>query len=50
MDGSRMIIAVNKDRLAPIFNVVHDGVVHDILQFILELLSQLKQMPKAPGE
>jgi electron transfer flavoprotein alpha subunit len=50
MDGSRMIIAVNKDPLAPIFNAAHYGVVDDILQFIPELLNQLKQMSKAPGK
>jgi electron transfer flavoprotein alpha subunit len=50
MDGSRMIVAVNEEPLAPIFNVAHYGVVDDILQFIPELLNQLKQMPKAPGE
>lgn len=50
MDGSRMIIAVNKDPLAPIFNAARYGVVDDILQFIPELLNQLKQMPKTPRE
>ena len=50
MDGSRMIIAVNKDPLAPIFNVAHYGIVDDILQFIPELLEQMKQLPKTPRE
>ena len=50
MDGSRMIIAVNKDPLAPIFNAAHYGVVDDILQFIPELLEQMKQMSKTPKE
>jgi electron transfer flavoprotein alpha subunit len=43
MDGSRIIIAVNKDPLAPIFNVAHYGIVDDILQFVPFLLEQLKQ-------
>jgi electron transfer flavoprotein alpha subunit len=45
-----MIVAVNRDLLAPIFNVAHHSVVEDILQFIPELLNQLKQMPKVPVE
>lgn len=41
MDGSRMIIAVNKDPLAPIFNVAHYGVVDDILEFVPDLLARM---------
>jgi electron transfer flavoprotein alpha subunit len=43
MDGSRIIIAVNKDPSAPIFDLAHYGVVDDILQFIPQLREQLKQ-------
>jgi len=43
MDASRVIIAVNKDPLAPIFNVAHYGVIDDILEFVPELLDQIKQ-------
>jgi len=43
MDASRIIIAVNKDPSAPIFNVANYGVVDDILQFVPELLEQIKQ-------
>jgi electron transfer flavoprotein alpha subunit len=43
MDASGIIIAVNKDPSAPIFNVAKYGVVEDILEFIPELLEQLKQ-------
>jgi electron transfer flavoprotein alpha subunit len=43
MDGSRIIIAVNKDPLAPIFNVSHYGIVDDILHFVPVLLEQIKQ-------
>ena len=43
MDASRIIIAVNKDPSAPIFNVAHYGVVEDILEFVPELVEQIKQ-------
>lgn len=43
MDASRIIIAVNKDPLAPIFNVAHYGVIDDILEFVPALLEQIKQ-------
>jgi electron transfer flavoprotein alpha subunit len=43
MDASRIIIAVNKDPSAPIFNVAHYGVVDDILEFVPALLEQIKQ-------
>ena len=42
MNASRIIIAVNKDPQAPIFNVAHYGVVDDILEFVPELLEQIK--------
>jgi electron transfer flavoprotein alpha subunit len=42
MNASRVIIAVNKDPQAPIFNVAHYGVVDDILEFVPELLEQIK--------
>ncbi len=43
MDASRIIIGVNKDPAAPIFGVAHYGVIDDILEFVPELLEQLKQ-------
>ncbi|OGP62011.1 MAG: hypothetical protein A2170_11365 [Deltaproteobacteria bacterium RBG_13_53_10] len=43
MDASRIIIAVNKDPLAPIFNLAKYGVVEDILELVPELLEQIKQ-------
>jgi len=41
-----MIIAVNKDPKAPIFNVAHYGIVGDVLQVIPNLLNKLKERKK----
>ncbi len=38
-----MIIAVNKDPRAPIFNVADYGIEENILEFIPELLEVIKQ-------
>lgn len=43
MDGSRIIIAVNKDPSAPIFGVAKYGMVEDILELVPELLEQAKR-------
>jgi electron transfer flavoprotein alpha subunit len=43
MDASRIIIAVNKDPSAPIFGVAHYGVVDNILEFVPEVLEQMKK-------
>ena len=43
MDASGIIIAVNKDPSAPIFSVAHYGVVDNILEFVPELLEQIKE-------
>ncbi len=43
MDASRIIIAVNKDPSAPIFNIAHYGVVDNILEFAPALLEQIKK-------
>jgi len=47
MDASGIVIAVNKYPLAPIFNVAHYGVVDDIVQFVPELLEQIKNKIKS---
>jgi electron transfer flavoprotein alpha subunit len=43
MDASGIIIAINKDPLAPIFDVAHYGIVEDILEFVPALLEQMKE-------
>lgn len=43
MKQSGLIIAVNKDPKAPIFNVAHYGIVGDVLQVIPVLMNKLKE-------
>lgn len=43
MDTSKIIIAVNKDPGAPIFKVAHYGVIDNLLEFIPELLKQIRK-------
>ncbi|GAB4216801.1 MAG: electron transfer flavoprotein subunit alpha/FixB family protein [Synechococcales cyanobacterium] len=42
MDKSALIIAINKDSNAPIFNFAHHAIVGDLYQVIPELIQQLK--------
>jgi electron transfer flavoprotein alpha subunit len=41
MQGSQLIIAVNTDASAPIFNVAHYGAVADLFDVVDELTEQL---------
>jgi electron transfer flavoprotein alpha subunit len=43
METSKIIIAVNKDPQAPIFQIAHYGIVDDIQQFVPQLIEHMKR-------
>jgi electron transfer flavoprotein alpha subunit len=47
MNNSDMIIAINEDPKAQIFNVAHYAIVGDIYEIVPKLTEQIKEMKKA---
>ena len=43
MQDSEFIIAINKDKTAPIFDVAHLGIVGDVIEIIPDLIEKIKQ-------
>ena len=44
MKGSRMIVAINKDNRAPIFDIADYGIVDDVLKVLPELTKQIAEL------
>ena len=43
MQGSQVIVAINKDKEAPIFDVCHLGIVADLFEFVPAFIKKIKQ-------
>jgi len=50
MQNSDYIIAINKDKNAPIFDVAHLGIVGDVFQILPAVIEQLKQQQEQAGK
>ena len=42
MNGSELIVAINSDASAPIFNIAHVGIVGDVYEIIPQLIEKIK--------
>jgi electron transfer flavoprotein alpha subunit len=43
MNGSELIVAINSDPQAPIFNIAHIGIQGDVYEIVPRLIEQIKQ-------
>jgi electron transfer flavoprotein alpha subunit len=50
MQDANLIIAINRDRDAPIFEVAHYGIVGDLFQIVPILTERFREMAKSPCE
>jgi electron transfer flavoprotein alpha subunit len=50
MKGSRMIVAINKDIRAPIFDIADYGIVDDVLKVVPELTKQIAELKGGESE
>ena len=48
MQDSEYIIAINKDKRAPIFEVAHLGIVGDVFEIIPEVTERLRSAKATP--
>jgi len=48
MKDSELIIAVNKDPQAPIFNVAHYGAIADVQEILPKIINKLEEHPPTP--
>ena len=48
--GNPFLVAINKNRKAPIFQVANVGIVDDILEFLPELTNKVRELHRVPAK